>query len=64
MNGYSVKKIYVIICDACNEDITRPLGGEDVTTRAEADRAIADHQKTFHEDKRGSAGTLDPYREF
>ena len=48
MKGYTVKKIYVIICDKCNEDITRPLNGDDVTTRAEADREIAEHEEIFH----------------
>jgi hypothetical protein len=46
--GYTVKKIYVITCDKCNEDITRTLAGEDVETRAEADREIAEHEKIFH----------------
>ena len=48
MKGYTVKKIYVIICDRCNEDITRPLQGDDVTTRAGADQVIRDHEQTWH----------------
>ena len=46
--GYMVTKIYVIICDKCNEDITRPLGGEDMTTLDEVRESIADHEKAFH----------------
>jgi hypothetical protein len=49
MRGYTVKKIYVIICDRCNEDITRTLSGEDVTTRDEADQAIRDHEQVWHQ---------------
>ena len=45
---YHVQKIYVIICATCNEDITRPLGGEDITTRAAADQYIYDHERAFH----------------
>jgi hypothetical protein len=47
-SGYMVKKIYVIICDRCNEDITRPLGGEDLTTLAEVRECISEHDKVFH----------------
>jgi hypothetical protein len=46
--NYTVKKIYVIICQRCNEDITRTLTGEDVTTRAGVDAAIHDHERDFH----------------
>jgi hypothetical protein len=46
--GYTIQKIYVIICDRCNEDITRPQGGEDVTTLAEAHQLIRDHQEVWH----------------
>jgi hypothetical protein len=45
---YNLQRIYVIICDDCNEDITRPLSGEDVTTRTEADAAMADHDLAYH----------------
>jgi hypothetical protein len=45
---YNLQRIYVIICDDCNEDITRPLSGEDVTTRTEADEAMADHDLAYH----------------
>jgi hypothetical protein len=46
--GYTVQKIYVIICAKCNEDITRTLGGEDVATRARALEYIIEHEKGFH----------------
>jgi hypothetical protein len=46
--GYTVRKIYVIICDKCNEDITRTLSGEDVATRDDALAEIAEHEKVFH----------------
>ncbi len=46
--GYEVRKVYVIICDRCNEDITRPLGGEDLTTRDEVQEYVAEHEKVFH----------------
>jgi hypothetical protein len=46
--GYMVRKIYVIICDKCSEDITRPLSGEDITTRDGALAEIAEHEKVFH----------------
>lgn len=46
--GYTIKKVYVIVCDRCNEDITRPLGGEDIGTLAEADTYIEQHERVFH----------------
>jgi hypothetical protein len=48
MKGYLIKKIYIIICDKCNEDITRPLCGDDITTRAEAEQEIRNHDRIFH----------------
>lgn len=48
MKGYIVTKVYVIVCEKCNEDITRPLGGEEPHTRAEADEFIRQHQETWH----------------
>jgi len=48
VKGYTVKKIYVIICDKCNEDITRPQCGEDIETRAEADRLVREHEQVWH----------------
>lgn len=46
--GYDVKRIFVIVCARCNEDITRPLSGDDVTTRDEALEYIAEHEQVFH----------------
>ena len=51
MKGYTIKKIYLVICDKCNEDITRPQGGDDVETRAEADQLIREHQQIWHGDR-------------
>lgn len=47
---YSVKKVYIVICRACNEDIGRPVSGEDVTTREEAGELIDAHEEVFHPD--------------
>lgn len=47
--GYSVKKVYVIICAKCNEDITRAQSGEEPTTVAEAEEYIEEHQRVWHE---------------
>jgi hypothetical protein len=46
--GYTVKRVFVIICGRCNEDITRPVTGTDVTSRDEALDTIAEHENTFH----------------
>lgn len=48
--GYTVKKVYLIDCERCGEDITRAWSGDDVTTREEADQVIADHQKIHEQD--------------
>ena len=48
--GYTIRKIYVIICARCNEDITRPQGGDDVTTRREAEQAVRDHDRVWHQE--------------
>lgn len=48
MKGYDIRKIYVIICDRCEEDITRPIGGEEPTTRAEAEEYAREHERTWH----------------
>lgn len=42
--GYHIKKIYIVICGKCNEDITRTLSGDDVTTKAEAEETARDHE--------------------
>lgn len=48
MKGYQIKKIYVIVCEKCNEDITRPQSGEDVTSRADAEREAREHERIWH----------------
>ncbi len=48
MKGYLIKKVYVIVCEKCNEDITRPQTGEDVTTRAGVDDAVREHERVWH----------------
>lgn len=48
VKGYHVKRIYVIVCARCNEDITRPESGEDVTSKAEADEVIREHERVWH----------------
>lgn len=55
MRGYTIKKVYVIICDRCNEDITRPQGDEEPETRAEAERCVQDHEATWHPAPEGVA---------
>lgn len=50
---YRVKKIYLIGCETCNEDITRTLSGFDVETRAEAEQAVRDHEAVFHPETGG-----------
>ena len=48
MKGYQIRKVYLIVCEQCNEDITRPLGGEEPSTRAEAEQYVRDHEETWH----------------
>jgi hypothetical protein len=48
VKGYGIKKIYVIICDKCNEDITRAQSGDEPTTRAEAEKWVREHERTWH----------------
>lgn len=48
MQGYTIHKIYTVICDKCNEDITRPEGGEEPETRQEAEEFIRQHERTYH----------------
>lgn len=48
MKGYHIRKVYVIICDKCNEDITRAQSGDEPTTRAEAEQWVLDHERTWH----------------
>lgn len=55
MKGYTIKKVYVIICDWCNEDITRPLSGEEPETRAKAEQYARDHDAIWHQPPEGVA---------
>lgn len=48
-DGYSIKRVYIVICDKCNEDITRPVGGNDVETLADAHKAISEHAQVWHQ---------------
>lgn len=48
MKGYLIKKIYLIICDKCGQDITRTLSGEEPVTRAEAEERVREHEQTWH----------------
>lgn len=48
MKGYLIKKVYLIICDKCGEDITRPMSGEEPGTRAEAEEYARDHERGWH----------------
>lgn len=45
---YTVKKVYLIDCKDCGEDITRSVSGDDVTTLQEADEYIQEHEEAFH----------------
>jgi hypothetical protein len=46
--GYSIRKIYVIICAKCNEDITRTLSGDEPETKAEAEEWAREHERVWH----------------
>lgn len=46
--GYTIKRVYLIQCEWCNEEITRPLGGEDVESRADAEAEVREHHRAFH----------------
>jgi hypothetical protein len=48
VKGYAFKKVWIIICDQCNEDITRAQSGDEPATRAEAEEWAREHQKTWH----------------
>lgn len=47
---YNVTRVYIVICGTCNEDIGRPVSGEDLFTRADVDELIEDHERVFHPD--------------
>ncbi len=46
--GYRIKKVYLVSCSRCNEDITRTLSGDDVLTREEAEVIVFKHQQEWH----------------
>jgi hypothetical protein len=48
MKGYHFFKVWIIICQQCNEDITRAQSGEEPRTRAEAEAFAKDHQEKWH----------------
>lgn len=48
MNGYCIRKVYLVSCDECNEDITRTLSGDEPTTRAEAEETAREHEREWH----------------
>lgn len=50
MKGYAIQKTYVVICERCNEDITRPVSGEAPSTKAEAEDYAREHEQSFHAD--------------
>lgn len=45
---YEVTRVYIVVCQDCNEDIGRPVSGDDVRTRQEADELMRDHEAVFH----------------
>lgn len=49
---YSIKKVYVIVCRTCDENITRSLTGEDVTILEDTERTVREHEEVFHPDGR------------
>ena len=50
VTGYIVKRVYVIICERCNEDIARTLTGADVQYAEDAHDAIRDHNRMHRRD--------------
>ena len=48
VRGYCIKKIYLVSCDTCNEDITRTIGGDEPTSKAEAIAVARAHQEEWH----------------
>lgn len=48
LKGYDIRKVYIIICDKCAEDITRPQSGDEPATRAEAEEYVRDHEAVWH----------------
>jgi hypothetical protein len=48
--GFTVKRVYVIICERCQEDITRPQTGEDIEYAEDARDAIRAHKREHRRD--------------
>lgn len=48
VKGYTILKVYVIICDKCNEDITRAQTGDEPETRADAEDYAREHDAIWH----------------
>lgn len=60
MKGYLIKKVYIIVCEQCNEDITRPMTNREITdtifrkenadtnTRTAFKQAVHDHEHVCH----------------
>jgi len=47
--GYHIKKVFLISCDKCNENIiTRTLTGGEPETLPDVRTAIDEHEATFH----------------
>ena len=46
--GYQAVKVYIVSCDACNEEISRSATGEDVFTQDEVRKLIEEHHEVFH----------------
>ena len=45
---YTVRKVYVVICPLCNEEIGRAMSGEEPETYGEARALVREHDKTWH----------------
>lgn len=56
LSGYHIYKVYVIICQRCNEDVTRAQSGEEPTTRAEAEKFTREHERIWHGDMTTATG--------
>ena len=59
MKGYTIKKVYLISCEQCNEDITRSQSGDEPTTRTEAEEWVREHEKVWHTDTQETQAEVD-----
>jgi hypothetical protein len=50
-DGYTVRKVYLIACHECNQDITRSLDGRDCVSAEDARALIWDHRRTWHSEQ-------------